>query len=221
MLLDALMTSEVRTTRRRLLDLLTQADMDLTGPIIERLDETTWYVQRNMLVLLHRRRAVLDGLSLNPWLTHPDGRVRTEAIRVQLQLPGERDPAVLTAIGDDDPRIAALGLREAMKHCPAEAVPRVTELALEAGASEEIRCLAASALGQVHQPHALEALLKLTDGGRSFFGRRKLPPQTPVVLASIKALAQQRAGDKLAVSILAAAARSSDPEVRQAAQGGS
>ena len=102
-LLDALMASETRTTRRRLLDLLTQTDLDLTGPIVERLDETPWYAQRNMLVLLHRRRAVLDGLPLPPWLTHPDGRVRTEAIRVQLQLPGERDPAVLTAIGDDAP----------------------------------------------------------------------------------------------------------------------
>jgi HEAT repeat protein len=147
--------------------------------------------------------------------------VRTEAIRVQLQLPGERDPAVLTALGDDDPRIAALGLREALKHCPPAAVSRVAELALETEASEEVRCLAASALGQVRQPGALGALLKLADGGRSFLGRRKLPPLTPVVIASIKALAQQRAADRLAVSILATAARSSDPEVREAAQGGS
>ena len=108
-----------------------------------------------------------------------------------------------------------------MKQCPPTAVSRVAELALETAAGEEVRCLAASALGQVRQPRALGALLKLADGGRSFLGRRKLPPLTPVVLASIKALAQQRAADRLAVSILAAAARSSDPEVRQAAQGGS
>lgn len=220
-LLDTLVTSEARTTRRRLLDLLTQAEVDLTDPIVERLDETPWFAQRNMLVLLHRRQAVPDGLSLTPWLTHPDGRVRTEAIRAQLQRQGERDPAVLTAIDDDDPRIAALGLREAMKQCPVAAVPRVAELALEAEASEEVRCLAASTLGHIRQPRALEALLKLANGGRSFFGRRKLPPRTPVVLASIKALAQQQAADRLAVSILAAAARSSDPEVRQAARGGS
>ena len=63
------------------------------------------------------------------------------------------------------------------------------------------------------------ALLTLADGGRSLLGRRKLPPRTPILLASIKALAQQRAEDPRAVSILAAAARSSDPELRQAAQG--
>jgi hypothetical protein len=72
-LLDALMTPETRTTRRRFLDLLTQADLDLTGPIVERLDETPWYAQRNMLVLLHRRRAALDGLSLTP-LAHTSRR---------------------------------------------------------------------------------------------------------------------------------------------------
>jgi hypothetical protein len=218
-LLDALTTSEVRTTRRRLLDLLTHADLDITEPIVERLEGTAWYVQRNMLVLLHRRGEVPDGLSLTPWLSHLDGRVRTEAIRLQLQLPGERDSAVVTAMADHDPRIAELGLREAMKQCPPAAVPRVAELALEPETSEGVRCLAASALGQVRQPRALGVLLKLTDGGRSFWGRRKLAPRSPVLLASLKALAQHRAADPLAVSILAAAARSSDPELRQAAQG--
>ena len=114
-LLDALATSEVRTTRRRLLDLLTDADLDITESIVHRLEGTPWYVQRNMLVLLHRRGVIPDGLSLTPWLSHLDGRVRTEAIRVQLQVPDERDPAVVTAIADEDPRIAALGLREALK----------------------------------------------------------------------------------------------------------
>ena len=218
-LLDALATSEVRTTRRRLLDLLTDADLDITESIVHRLEGTPWYVQRNMLVLLHRRGVIPDGLSLTPWLSHLDGRVRTEAIRVQLQVPDERDPAVVTAIADEDPRIAALGLREALKECPTDAVPRVAELALTSDTNDDVRCLAASALGHVRHPRALGVLLKLTDGGRSFFGRRKLPPRSPVLLASIKALAQHRAADPLAVSILAAAARSSDPELRQAAQG--
>jgi hypothetical protein len=108
--------------------------------------------------------------------------------------------------------------RRSYKWSPA-AVPRVAELALEPETSDGVRCLAASTLGQVRQPRALGVLLKLTDGGRSFWGRRKLAPRTPVLLASLKALAQHRAENPLGVSILAAAARSSDPELRQAAQG--
>ena len=218
-LLDALVTSDVRATRRKLLDLLTRAELDLSDAIAQRLENTPWYAQRNMLVLFQRRGQMPDGLSLTPWISHRDGRVRAEAIRLQLQIPGGRDPAVLTALDDADPRIATLGLREAMKQCPPAAVPRVAELALEPEAGDGVRCLAASALGRVRQPRALGALLTLADGGHSLLGRRKLPPRTPILLASIKALAQQRAEDPRAVSILAAAARSSDPELRQAAQG--
>lgn len=217
-LLEALTESEVRATRRGLLDLLTQMDLDLGDIIAARLEDSRWYVKRNMLVLLRRRKQMPDGLSFTEWTSHPDGRVRVEAIRAQLLTPAGRNPAVLAALNDADPRIATLGLREAMKECPPGAEHRIAELALEPEADDTLRSLAATVLGRIQKPQALSALLQLSDGGRSFLGRRRLPPQTPVLVASIRALAQQWSGHPSAVSILAVAARSSSPELRLAAQ---
>ena len=219
--LEALATSEVRVTRWKLLGLLTRARLDLGGAIAARLEDERWYVQRNMLVLLQRREQVPAGLSLTPWTGHPDGRVRVEAIRVQLRMPNERDPAVLKALEDVDPRIATLGLKAVQtRQCPSAAVHRIVEIALKPEGGDEVRCLAATALGRVRESEALVALLNLSDGGRSFLGLgpRKLPPRTPVLVASLRALAQQWAGDPRAVETLRLALRSPDVELREAVQ---
>jgi hypothetical protein len=63
----------------------------------------------------------------------------------------------------------------------------------------------------------LSALLQLADGGRTFFGRLKLSPKTPVLIAVIRALAETWTNNPRAAHVLAAAARSSDPEIRHAA----
>ena len=96
--------------------------------------------------------------------------------------------------------------------------PRVAELALRPEASDEARLLAATALGQVRQSLGLDALLKLSDGGRTLLWRQKLPPRTPVLVAAIRALAKRWSAHPRAASVLAGAARSADPELRQAAQ---
>ena len=219
--LEALASSEERVTRWKLLDLLTRAELDLSDAIAAPLEDERWYVQRNMLVLLQRRGHIPDGLSLTPWTCHSDGRVRVEAIRVQLRMPNGREPAVLTALDDADPRVTKVGLREVLKQCPPAAVPYIVKIALEPAAGDDLRFLAVTALGGVRQSEALVTLLSLADGGRSFLGlgRQKLPPRTAVLIASLRALAQQWAKDPRAVSTLAAAARSSDPDVREAAQG--
>ena len=192
--------------------------LDLSDAIVARLEDDRWYVKRNLLVLLDRHGCVPAGFSASPWTSDPDSRVRLEAIRVQLRLPDEYELAILTALEDVDSRVVALGLTAVQDHCPSAAVPRVAELALQTEARDEVRFQAAMALGRVQPGQALVALLKLADGGRSWFGRRKLPPRTPVLLASIRALAAQWASDSRTVQILAAAARSSDPDLRRAAQ---
>jgi hypothetical protein len=62
----------------------------------------------------------------------------------------------------------------------------------------------------------LEALLQLSVGGRSLWGRIRLQPKTPVLVAVIRALATTWADEPRASGVLAAAARSSDPDLRQA-----
>jgi hypothetical protein len=62
-----------------------------------------------MLMLLGRSGRVPESFSALPWTTHPDARVRVEAIRLQLTLPHERD-LVFTPPSTTSIRIVHVGL---------------------------------------------------------------------------------------------------------------
>ena len=103
-LLDALASSENRATRRRLVDRLSRTEIDIAPLVWRHLDDSRWYVQRNMLILLERAARIPEGFSAAPWVIHEDPRVRCEAIRLQLKLPYEREEAIVRALEDLDPR---------------------------------------------------------------------------------------------------------------------
>ena len=216
--LDALAASEDRTTRRKLLDLLLERASEIGELVAARLGDDRWHVQRNMLVILERSGHRPDDFSPSPWTTHPEARVRQAAIRLQLTLPSERAQAVRTALSDTDLRVVALALAAVQDSCPPGAVPRVAEVALQPDAGDDVRLLATGILGRVRRPQALSALLRLTDGGRSLLGNRKLPPRSPLLLVAIGALAEGWAAVPRAAAVLAIAARSPDRDVRQAAE---
>lgn len=218
-LLDLLVTSEHRLVRRRLLERLAVAPVDLGPLIAERLDDPRWFVQRNMLVLLERLGRLPDGVSLTPFLTHDDVRVRHEAIRVQLRLPGERVAAVKAALADGHPRLVHRGLVEVQHECPATLVDDVAAVALDTDASDDIRALAIRALGRCADVHAVEPLLGLVAGGRSLLGRQKLAAPTPAMRAAVSALAGGWRADPRAEALVRLAETSADPEVRRAAAG--
>jgi hypothetical protein len=213
-LLEALASSENRTTRRRLVDRLSRTEVDIGGLVLKHLDDPRWYVQRNMLILLERAARVPEGFSAVPWAAHPDPRVRCEAIRLQLRLPAERDEAILWALEDADPRIVHLGLTAIQHTCPDELIPRVLNLAVDADLDDEIRTLAVKVVGRVEHPQVLEVLLELTDGGRSLLGKFRLPVKTPVLLAAIRALSDHWAFEPGVDVVLTAAAESADPDIR-------
>jgi hypothetical protein len=214
-LLEALGSSPSRMVRRRLLELLSRTQVDIAPLIIARLKDERWYVQRNMLMLLARARKVPATFSVVPWTQHPDARVRSEAIRLQLTLAPQRDLGIDAALNDPDPRIVHLGLT-AIQDCPPEQVERVIDLALASDLGEDSRLLAVNAIAHERREDVLAALLQLSVGGRSLFGRTRLLPKTPVLVAVIRALATTWSKDSRAAGVLAAAARSSDPELRQA-----
>ena len=218
LLLDALALAENRATRRKLLDRLAGAAVDLRSSIAARLDDPRWYVQRNMLVLLTRLRRVPEGFSAIRWTTHEDARVRIEAVRLQLMLPHEHDLGVRTALDDSDPRIVRLGLAAIQYVCPPDLVARVTSIAGSSGADEELRGLAVGALSQFRQPQVLELLLQLLDGGKTMLGRSRLAAKSPAVLAALRALADQWASERRARAMLALGADSADADVRHAAE---
>jgi len=86
-------------TRRKLLERLATTTLDVAALVAARLDDDRWYVQRNMLLLLARMGRVPDRFPLARWTTHPDERLRSEALRLQMALPGQRELALRAGVG--------------------------------------------------------------------------------------------------------------------------
>ena len=219
-LLNALLTTNSRGTRRKLLELLAQTDLDVAHLIVARLDDDDrWYVQRNLLLLLERLRRVPPGLDMTRWTHHEDPRVRYHGFSLQLNL-GEREPAIHGALIDSDERVRRLGLSTCQADCPRPMIPLICGLAADVHGSAELRMMAVKVLGTCRERHALETLLSLVNGGKSWLGRPKLAPRSAVVLASLRALSGAWATDAEASRLLQLARQSSDPEFRQAVRAG-
>ncbi len=217
-LLDVLGESESRTTRRGLLDRLTRAPRELGPVIATRLSgDIPWYVTRNLLLILDGLPALPAGFSTAAFTGHEDARVRREALKVTLKVPAEREPALLGALRDSDPRMARLALAAALEDCPPSALTVVAELARAAGTPSELRVLAIKVLGRVRNSIGLNALLALVDGGTNWLGRPRLAARSLELLAALMALGAGWRNDVQAAALLALAAASNDPDVRSAA----
>ncbi len=221
-LLDALATSESRTTRRGLLDRLTRAPRELGPVIATRLaGDLPWYVTRNLLLILDGLPALPDGFSAAAFIAHADSRVRREAVKVSLKVPAERARTLLGALRDPDPRTVRLALTAALDDCPPAALAIVTELAHDAATASELRVLAIKVLGRANNGAALSALLDLVDGGTTWLGRPKLATRSLELLAALMALAAGWHNDTRVAGLLALAVASNDPDIRNAAGAGS
>lgn len=230
--LDALAESESRTTRRGLLDRAGRIQADIGAAVVKRLADPRWFVQRNMLVLLDALPRVPPDFTLDPFLAHRDPRVRREAVKLQLKMaraaediggkgsgPG-REAALRSALQDQDPRTLRIALAALQDECVDGLVPLVIAVVEGGRAPIELRVLAVRALGHARSPAALQALLKLTDGGRTLFRKRKLAPKRPEMLAALTALATGWAGNNRALEVLARAAVADDPVIRNATEPG-
>jgi hypothetical protein len=93
-----------------------------------------------MLMLLARSHHVPETFTAVPWTKHPDARVRSEAIRLQLTLPHERNVGVLVSLTDRDARIVHLGLTAIRDECPPQLVEHVIDLALRRMSVRTVGC---------------------------------------------------------------------------------
>src|SRR5213592_3535602 len=221
-LLDALAAAEARGVRRGLLAQLAKMGPEIAAIVISRLGDPRWYVTRNMLALLEDLAPLPAGFSAAAYLGHPDARVRWQAVKVQVKLPDERDEALAVGLQDHDPRTLrlALGLAVALQSCPDSAVPVLAERATDRALPPEVRTLAVRALGHARGRAALEALLRLASAGRTLFGREKLAPKSPDLLAALVGLASGWPQDPRARAVLRRAAESRDPDILAAADAG-
>jgi len=217
-LLDALAVAESRGARRGFLGLLARLGPAIAPLVVTRLDDPRWYVTRNLLALLEELGDLPPSFGPARWLAHTDARVRFQALKLHLKLPAEHGAALITALQDSDPRVVRLALASVQHGCPASVVPHVARRAADGMAPGDLRVLAIRALGGSKAPAARDTLLELTQGGRSFLGREKLPPKSPELLAALRALAAGWAGNASARRVLARAAASKDPDIRTAGE---
>lgn len=219
-LLDGLAGAENRGVRRGFLSVLVQLGPGIAPVIVERLSrDAPWYVTRNLLTLLDELHQSAPGPVLERLAGHADARVRLTALKLELQESTLRERAIRAALTDSDERVARLGFMAAQDKCPDSVVPLLAER-VEGGArggDPAARLAAIRALGGARAPLARDTLLAVADGGRTLFGRKRLPPRSPELLAALSVL-MSRWRDSTAVQrVLDLAKASSDPEIRAAA----
>ena len=218
-LLKTLTESELRGTRmgafRRVVSM-----GDVAVPrIIELLQDERWYVQRNMLAMLNEMQYLPTGaFSPAAFARHADARVRREAVAMWLRVTGEVDRAIIAALKDTDERVLRLGVAAAQRSCPEAAVPFIASRITQEHLPADIRIRLIRLLGQVRNPLAVDALLKLVVAGKGLLGRIRLVEKTPFLLVALSTLHAHWARDPRAAAALQRAARSKDPEVSAAAQ---
>ena len=218
-LLDALAVAESRGARRGLLAQLAKMGAEIAPFVIARLDDSRWYVTRNLLALLEEVGPPSAGFSAAPYMRHADARVRWQAVKLQLKRPDGRDAALVAGLSDQDARTLrlTLSLAVALQAYPDAAVPLLLQRATDRALAGDLRALAVRCLGYTRTPAALEALLQITAGGRTLFGRERLPAKSPDLLVALAALATGWRQDSRASARLAIAAASPDGEIRNAA----
>jgi hypothetical protein len=216
-MLDALAASDVRATRRKFHDRLTQYGFAIGPQVVARLPGAPWYIVRNMLALLGAMPTWPKGFSPLPYARNEDPRVRREALRLMFRLPETRDAAIVSGLGDPDEAVVRQVLGAALERCPTLAVAPIMRIVNDRDRPPAIRALAIRAVASARTPAVLDALIQRARAKRSFFGRRRLAPKSPEMLGALSGLAIHWSGDGKAADVLKLAVASGDPEIRAAA----
>jgi hypothetical protein len=182
--------------------------------MIRRLDDERWFVTRNMLTLLSEMPVLPPDFDPTKYVSHPDGRVRREALRVLLRSDATRDRAICLGLADSDDHCVRLALTGAARSCPEAAVPLLLARAVT-GTNVDQRVAAIRVAATTGHPAALETLLQITAPRRRLL-RTTTPPKSKEYLTALSALSRF-ASDPRAREALAVAARSRDSEIAQAA----
>jgi HEAT repeat protein len=216
-LLDLLESSTDRATRSRVLRVLGGVGPAAARPAAQRLSTTSWYVQRNMLMLLRRLKTWPPGFSAVPYARHSDSRVRREAYRLLMEYPQHRVSATVHGLKDADDGVASLVLRASIDSCTGEAYRAIERFIADGRRSPELRALAVQVLARHSGPEALPRFLELVGTRRALRGWR-LEPKSPVVLAALAALSRYWTWHPQASALLVQAREHADPDIRAAAR---
>jgi hypothetical protein len=215
-LLDALIAAHSRSQRRALMDCLVRLGPGIAPYVAEHVRDERWYVVRNMIALLREAGCATAELPLEQLRGHADARVRRETLQLQLADPTARDDALGIALRDEDRHMLRTALQAARQKLPEAAVPVLAVRVLRSDFPPEFRVLSLFLLGRSGSVHALDALLAFVQGGKSLFGRPKLAPSSPEMLAALGGLARCWAHERRAAPLLELARASKDEQVLNA-----
>lgn len=219
-LVEALAESRSRATRNALFERLSGLGPSVAPFAEQRLRDSRWFVVRNMLGLL--RACSVPGAAAHGerFLNHDDARVRREAVLLLATDAQARDRAVAAGLKDHDRHVVQAALNEARTSLPDIAVPVLARRLNTGDFPKELRVRALQLLGRKSSVLALDALLRHAQAGRTLLGKPRLAPPSPEVRAAVAGLARTWKHDRRAQALLAAAARSRDPEIAKAARAG-
>jgi len=160
--LYALAEENDRSRRRRLFDFIAGMGQLIVPDAIALLSDERWYVVRNMIGLLRTvrdKRAIPEFRKLT---THPDLRVRLEAIRTLLAFDRNMTHELLEkAIEDPDPKVAETAITLCGTYGIAESRGPLARLVTRRdwfGRRKPLRLLALRALAELGRPESLEDL---------------------------------------------------------------
>jgi len=183
------------------------------------LPTSPWFVQRNLLALLGSLPEIPADFNAAPYVDAEDARVRREALKLMLRIPGQRSDAILASLGDNDDVNVRMGLTAALDGCPTAAVSRLMVLLNDRRNTAEIRAMAIRVLGTIRTPATRDWLVDHALTKQGWFRRRRLQPRTPELLATLGSLARGFRQDPNAQLVLRLASESNDPEIRRAGSG--
>lgn len=226
-LLEAAEETTDTKTRERLYDLIAGTGPKSLSPIARRLAEATQgggrtAAQRDLLTLLGRlltpETPLPPEVDLRRFLRHDDAPVRREAVKLLLR-SAKRDEAMIAGLGDADSRIVYLALTAAHERCTREGLALIRGRVERGELDAALRALGIRAVAMMRTPDTLRWLIERATTRSALLRRRKLLPTTPETLAAITAICSSWRQDPEAQEVIALAARSRIPEVRNAAKG--
>ncbi|MES2306741.1 MAG: hypothetical protein V4558_14655 [Gemmatimonadota bacterium] len=211
-LLDALARAGERSTRRRLLDILTRIGPSAEEDLVARLAGAPWFLARNILAVLAQFPAITSVDQVFAAFNNPEPRVRQEALKVLLRQPSIRDRAVIEALESGDESLGRVALASLNGVCPAPLVAPV--LTMLGAASDDLRLQAIRLLAGSGNPLIVPQLLALVRARKGLLRRQRLLPKTPVMLAALEVLAGRWRNHRPVLVALQLASKSNDPEIR-------
>jgi hypothetical protein len=200
-----------------IVDLLVAMGETAATAIHARLESIQPGALRHLLHAIDLLGAQVGEFNPARYASHRDVGVRREAIKMMLRRDDLREQALLAAFADADERIVGVALGSALRTCPASAAPVLVRRVEDERLSADLRARAIRALAVTGSVEGMRWIARYAVRRHWLFKTPRLREKSPQVLSSITALASHWSSAPEAIEVLALVARSTDAEIRAAA----